>query len=82
MTPAGKAWLVLFSGVAVYERLAPEGQLLSNAADRLVEKHPILGRAAILAAGTIVTAHVGNFVPRPERFDVMSLDFFLWKRLF
>jgi hypothetical protein len=53
------AWGVIGAGVLAYEWLAPEDQLLSHAADRAIEKHPVITTAAIGA----VALHLANFIP-------------------
>ncbi len=77
-TLAACAWMVLAGGIITYEAAVPPQQLLSAEADRWIEKHPISARVAILLAGSILTLHVANCVPQPERFDVMSTAF--WKQ--
>lgn len=57
--PAHKAWLAIGAFVVGYELLAKEGQLLSEGWDKIIDKHPIIGRALPL----YVTAHVVNVLP-------------------
>ncbi|MBB3752496.1 hypothetical protein FHT44_005008 [Mycolicibacterium sp. BK634] len=52
---------------------------MSEAADRWIERRPILARIAIIAIGLLLTAHVANVIPRPDRYDVMSQGF--WQRI-
>jgi len=59
MRPACKAWTALGAYVVTYNLLAPEDEMLSTGADRLLEKRPWLTRAAI----AMVAVHVANGVP-------------------
>lgn len=59
MRPGDKAWCVLGAGVAAYELLAVEDELLSEAADRWMLRHPWIVRGAAF----IVAAHVCNALP-------------------
>jgi hypothetical protein len=53
------AWIVLSIGVAVFELLAPEGQLMSESVDRALEEHPVITTVAIGA----VALHLLNVLP-------------------
>lgn len=64
-------WLQLFLNVVDYE--LRDGPLLSEDADRLVERSPLWGRVFILSVGAVVTLHVANCVP--ERFDLLARSF-------
>lgn len=58
--PAGnKAWLGILGSVAVYEALAPKGELLSESVDRAIEAHPIATRAVI----GYTCLHLTNLLP-------------------
>lgn len=70
---AGYKWLQLLFDVVNYE--VEEGPLLSEGADDLVEKHPVLGRVFILAVGAVITLHLANVID--ERFDLLATSF--WK---
>lgn len=59
MRPGDKAWLALAAHVVVYEFLADDGELLSEAADRYMLTHPWLTRAVAL----MVAGHVCNLIP-------------------
>jgi len=59
MRPGDKAWLVLAGGILVWDMIAPPGELLSEAADRYLETHPILTRAVI----AVVALHLANILP-------------------
>jgi hypothetical protein len=73
---AGRMWFQLFLNVLSHENEHwTDNQLLSNAADRLVEKHPTVGRLLILGAGMVITLHLANVLD--ERFDIMAVHF--WK---
>ena len=65
MRAGDRAWLVLSVGVVAWELRCPEGELLSEAADRWVEHHPWLVRAIAFA----LAAHVSNSVD--PRLDVI-----------
>jgi len=58
--PANLAWLVLAIGVAAYDALAPEGQLMSEAVDRYLEARPCVTRAVVVT----VAAHLLNLLPQ------------------
>jgi hypothetical protein len=65
MKPADKAWVCLFVGVAVYELAAAlrRWELLSEAADRYRQRHPI-------ATHSTVVYLAGHLLRRwPQRFD-------------
>lgn len=58
--PAGdKAWQVILGGVAIYEMVCPKGELLSESADRFLERHQRLGKALIY----YTAAHIANDLP-------------------
>lgn len=57
---AEKAWGVLVAAIAVYEFIAPEDHLLSNAVDRWLEKHPVLTSYAVLSTAL----HLLNVMPQ------------------
>ena len=59
MSHASKAWGVLAAGVVAYDVLCPQGQTMSEGADRGIHKHPWLTRIAI----ALVAIHVANAVP-------------------
>lgn len=60
---ARNAWAGLGLGIVAYEIASPKGELLSEGADRAIEKHPVLTRLAIGA----VALHLMNVLP--ERID-------------
>jgi hypothetical protein len=65
MKPADKAWICLFVGVAVYEMAAAlrRWELLSEAADRYRQRHPI-------ATHSTVVYLAGHLLRRwPQRLD-------------
>lgn len=75
---AGQKWLHLFIDIATYEfDHSSDGQLLSEAADRLIMKHPIAGRLLIVATGAIITLHLSNLID--DRYDIMSTQF--WRAI-
>jgi hypothetical protein len=57
------AWLCIAAGVAVYEACSPPGELLSEAADRYRERHPLITDALIV----YVAAHLLR--RWPSKFD-------------
>jgi hypothetical protein len=59
MSHAGVAWGVLAASVVTYDVLCPQGQTMSEGADRGLAKHPWLTRIAI----GLVAIHVANAVP-------------------
>lgn len=63
------AWAALGLGVITYNALTTEGQMLSQQADRWIERHPVLARAAV----SLVAAHVANAVP--SKFDPVHWGF-------
>lgn len=69
MRPAEKAWLALAAGVIGYEIFAEEGELMSEAVDRWLMKHP-----AVTTLGVVVTAmHLLNWIPKPiDPFHLLS----------
>jgi hypothetical protein len=75
---AGRMWLRILLDVVSYEtEHVNDGQLLSNGADHLIEKFPLLGRAFILGTGAIITLHLANVLE--DRYDLMSQRF--WNHL-
>ena len=53
------AWAALAAGVVGYNLSAADGQMLSEQADRWIEKHPVLVRSLV----ALVAAHVANAAP-------------------
>lgn len=66
---AGKGWTTLVGSILVYEIVCAEDELLSRGLDRLMERHPVWPRIAVLA----VAFHLINWLP--ERFDPVSMLF-------
>lgn len=64
--PGTMAWIALAAGVAAYELRAPQGQLMSEAVDRALERSPI---SKALTLGTIgaTALHLANALP--DRID-------------
>lgn len=62
-----QAWLVIAGFVFAHDLTCPKGQLLSEAVDRGLEKHPVLTTAAI----AVTAAHLLNRLP-------IQLDPFHW----
>ncbi len=64
-----KAWLGLGAYVAATEVCAPDGELLSHAVDRWLEKHPGRAVSAVSIVGTAL--HLLNLLP--ERYDPFAV---------
>lgn len=60
MRPADQAWIALAAGVLVYELAAHDGELLSEAADRYLARHPVLTIGVVAATAL----HLLNITPR------------------
>lgn len=60
-------WLVVLGVVVACEAVAPEGELLSEGADKAMERHPILTRLAI----ELVARHLMNDLP--PRWDPIAV---------
>lgn len=81
---AGQKWLELFVDIVAYESAhTDDGQLLSEACDRWIEKYPVAARSIIIAIGAALIVHLANLIS--PKYDVISQDFWrrvyqLWKR--
>ncbi|NKS33192.1 hypothetical protein GS534_24505 [Rhodococcus hoagii] len=62
-----QAWLALAVLIVAYEVRAADGELLSEAVDRLLVSHPVLTRAAI----ALVALHLANAIN--PKFDPLHL---------
>lgn len=62
-----QAWIALAVLVVGYEIMAAPGELLSEAVDRFLARHPVLTRAAIIT----VALHLANALP--DRVDPIHL---------
>ncbi|MGB0877559.1 MAG: DUF7427 family protein [Mycobacterium sp.] len=60
MRAGDRAWLTLGVAIAAYEWRAVDGELLSEAADRWIARHPWLVRLAVF----MVASHVANVSPQ------------------
>lgn len=79
MSAAKLKWAFIFSDIVNYEaNHLHDGQLLSEECDRLITKHPLLGRAAILVVGFLLTLHLSNTIP--EDYDIVATGF--WRKRF
>lgn len=56
---SSKAWLAMGAGILAYEIKCEQGELLSEGADRAIEKHPILTRTLI----GYTALHLANSLP-------------------
>ncbi|KLO25917.1 hypothetical protein ABW16_21675 [Mycolicibacter heraklionensis] len=74
MRPADRAWLVLATGVVAYDLAAPDGETLSEGADRYLLAHRWLTRGAAF----VVTLHCCNLFP--IAFDPLHHLFALLRR--
>jgi len=75
---AGQKWLQLGLDILSYEfGHSNDGQLLSEGADRLVERHPFWGRIVIVLAGEIIIFHLANLLD--DKYDFMSMNF--WRHI-
>jgi len=70
---AKRAWAFMALGIVAYELACPEGELLSEGADRAIERHPMLVPLATL----VVAGHVANLFP--DRYDPIHIGFKLLK---
>lgn len=59
MRASERAWMALGVGIAVYEALAGDGELLSHQVDRWLESHPLLTYLVV----TVTAAHLLNVLP-------------------
>lgn len=59
MRNSDRAWIVLAASIVTYEFVAQPDELLSEAVDRYLEKHPWLTRMIV----AVVSAHLLNFIP-------------------
>lgn len=64
---ASTGWKAIVAGVLAYEALCVEEELLSRGFDRLLERHPVWPRIAVI----VVALHLINFFP--ERFDPFAI---------
>lgn len=63
--PATLAWGAILGSAAIYEAIAPEGELLSEAVDRALERP--YGRYLAYGAIGVTALHLANLLP--ERID-------------
>jgi hypothetical protein len=70
-SPSALAW----GAIVAYEIFAPEGQLLSEGADRAIERYP---RTVPLVIG-VVSLHLANAIP--ERYDPLHAGLKFLKQL-
>ncbi len=72
-------WLLIAADIIAYEMAhSDDGELLSEVCDRLIERFPIIARLGIAGLGLVLTAHLANLIPNPDRFDPISVGF--WRR--
>ena len=70
---ASHGWWGLISAVAAWELACAEGELLSEGFDRLLERHPVWPRVAVV----VVAMHLVNWLP--QRFDPFTVMARRWK---
>jgi hypothetical protein len=63
---ARRGWAAIGLGVLAYEMSCPQGELLSEGANRAIERHPLLVKAAI----GYTALHLMNALP--EQVDLFS----------
>lgn len=79
MSAAAK-WAEIITDIVAYEmHHANDGELLSEACDRWVERHPVAARVCIISGGLLLTAHLANLIH--PHYDPVSMRFFLWQKL-
>jgi len=66
---AGRKWVQLLLDILGYE--FDEGPFLSDGAHTLVDRHPLLGRAAIVFVCGVITAHLAKLVS--PRYDLLHI---------
>jgi hypothetical protein len=66
---AKRTWALIGAVVVAHEYFCPDGQLLSEGADRAIEKHPVL----VPLAGLVLAGHVLNIFS--ERYDIVHKAF-------
>lgn len=71
---AKNGWKTLLTAVLVYEVICAEEELLSQGFDRLLDKHPVWPRVAVL----VVALHLINWLP--QRGDPISMLFHVTRR--
>lgn len=82
MSAASAKWMAIAADIIAYEvSVNTPDDLLSSEADRWIERYPILARVGIIAVSAILTAHLANLHAQPSRTDIVSTEFFLWRRL-
>lgn len=75
MRAGDRAWIALGAGVVAYEMLCPPDELLSESADRAMQRHPWLVRFAAFT----LAAHVCNALD--DRYDPIHQLFLIKQRL-
>lgn len=74
-------WLMLAADILAWEiSHSRDGQLLSEECDRWIARNPVLARTVIVTLGAVLTAHLANLIPSPNRFDPISVEF--WEKFF
>lgn len=71
---AKRAWTAMGIGILAYEIACPQGELLSEGADRALESH----RALTLGGIGLVALHLANVIP--QRYDPLTQGLKLLKR--
>jgi hypothetical protein len=72
---AKRAWQALAAGVVAYELMCPSGELMSEGADRAIDRYPILTKTAI----GLTALHLMNALP--DNMDPITVALKTVKRL-
>lgn len=77
VTTAEQKWLQLGLDILAHElRHANDGQLLSEACDRWIDRNPVAARVCIVSVGGLLIAHLANLIDKD--YDVVGPQF--WRR--
>lgn len=68
---AKRGWIAMGLGILAYELACPQGELLSEGADKALETHPILTRAAI----GMTALHLMNALPPQIDIFKIGMDY-------
>jgi len=70
MRPGGRAWVALWTGVAIWDVIAPPDEMLTDAARRGMAAHPVLTAGAI----AITALHLADVLPpRADPFHLLGV---------
>ena len=75
---ATQKWCSVVIDIVSYEALhLDDGELLSEACWRWIEKSPIFARVFIITSGTVLTLHLAKVIPR--ECDIISKCFWVMR---